>query len=456
MLRTLSLLTTIILSTTLHANNTKKAENQSSPSKQNYQDNYYPQTLNHSDPKDPRKFQQRYFIDSSAASNSNSPVILYIGNEAELGYLLNNSFVPEMAQKLKAHFIALEHRYYGKSQPFQILSVKNLSYLNYDNALQDIAQFQRFMRKEKGLRGKWIVVGQSYGANLAAFYKLKYPEQVVGALASSPALRSVMYWPEYDKHAAEKAGRECVKRYREKILLPIERALHNPNNMKEYKTMFDGNDIESDEEFVYTLSFMSDVMVSFQGSDKLCQSAYAVEPLAAYNKQFTDFMQQTHFRLIDFTDKGIKDLNAASYSQGMGQRQWAYHYCSEFGDLTVSNSDPAVSLISKAVPEDGLSLCRNIFGVQNPPNVEINNQNYYYPLLSKTTSNIMIVNGSEDPVLTLSISDVNGNNVNPNIIIHDIDGGAHHSELYTEKETDSAAIKQARQLEIDTFRKWVS
>ncbi len=59
---------------------------------------------------------------------------------------------------------------------------------------------------------KWIVMVNPMEANLAAFYRQKHPDLGIGAIASSPALRAVVEWPEYDKRAAESAGRECVKK----------------------------------------------------------------------------------------------------------------------------------------------------------------------------------------------------------------------------------------------------
>lgn len=39
----------------------------------------------------------------------------------------------------KANLVALEHRFYGKSQPFTDLKTENLKYLSSEQALSDIA-----------------------------------------------------------------------------------------------------------------------------------------------------------------------------------------------------------------------------------------------------------------------------------------------------------------------------
>ena len=60
-----------------------------------------------------------------------------------------------------------------------------MKYLTIHNALEDAAAFEDFARAKLPLTGKWIAVGGSYPGMLAAFYREKHPELVVGAWASS-------------------------------------------------------------------------------------------------------------------------------------------------------------------------------------------------------------------------------------------------------------------------------
>ena len=45
----------------------------------------------------------------------------------------------------RALMVALEHRYYGPSNPFTDYSTTNLKYLNTEQALGDIATFHAFI-----------------------------------------------------------------------------------------------------------------------------------------------------------------------------------------------------------------------------------------------------------------------------------------------------------------------
>lgn len=112
---------------------------------------------------------------------------------------------------LDAHYIALEHRFYGDSNPTKDLSTANLKFLssqqgistpkerlliltniqcqrkiininkyitirrffNYFLALADAAFFIETMKKE--YTGPWIVFGCSYSGALSAWFRSKYP-----------------------------------------------------------------------------------------------------------------------------------------------------------------------------------------------------------------------------------------------------------------------------------------
>ena len=49
-----------------------------------------------------------------------------------------------LAKKFEAGVVSLEHRYYGKSSPFNSLATENLKYLSSKQALSDLAAFREY------------------------------------------------------------------------------------------------------------------------------------------------------------------------------------------------------------------------------------------------------------------------------------------------------------------------
>lgn len=76
---------------------------------------------------------------------------------------------------------------------FRNLTTENLRFLNVDQALADLAYFIMELKKQPRFENSKIVLyGGSYAANMALWFKQRYPHLVVGGVASSgPILAKV-------------------------------------------------------------------------------------------------------------------------------------------------------------------------------------------------------------------------------------------------------------------------
>lgn len=76
---------------------------------------------------------------------------------------------------------------------FRDLSVKNLVYLNSEQALADLAYFIESMSQQRGLtkETRWVTFGGSYPGSLAAWSRVKYPHLVHAAVSASGPLLAV-------------------------------------------------------------------------------------------------------------------------------------------------------------------------------------------------------------------------------------------------------------------------
>lgn len=143
----------------------------------------------------PPRFLYSYLInDTYATSNSAGPILFYTGNEGDIELFAENTgFLWEIAPQLDALIIFAEHRYYGKSLPFGNASFDkpaHLGYLTSEQALADYADLLDYINpdtpaKSTQRRRPVIAMGGSYGGMLSAWFRMKYPHIVTGAVAAS-------------------------------------------------------------------------------------------------------------------------------------------------------------------------------------------------------------------------------------------------------------------------------
>ncbi|KAJ7571635.1 hypothetical protein O6H91_01G170100 [Diphasiastrum complanatum] len=160
-----------------------------------YETFYFTQLLDHFTFSHPQAtFQQKYLVNKEFwhGAQKAGPIFLYCGNEAEIEYFADISgFLLEIARRFGALLIFAEHRYYGESMPFgnerrAYKNAKSLSYLTTEQALADFATLITDFRKNLSAKASPVIAfGGSYGGMLAAWFRLKYPHIVIGALAAS-------------------------------------------------------------------------------------------------------------------------------------------------------------------------------------------------------------------------------------------------------------------------------
>lgn len=93
---------------------------------------------------------------------------------------------------------------------FSDLSVKNLAYLTSEQALADAAYFVDYLTNKLQLKNsKWIVFGGSYSGSLAAWFRLKYPHLVVGAIATSAPVQALVDFQDYLAVVRDSLGPQC-------------------------------------------------------------------------------------------------------------------------------------------------------------------------------------------------------------------------------------------------------
>lgn len=117
-----------------------------------------------------------------------------------------------------ALIVALEHRFYGASQPTGDLKLESLRYLSSEQALHDLARFVECVvdefelpnTQDKNRAPKFIAFGGSYPGMLAGWLRLKFPHLFLGAVASSAPVQATFAMPGYDFYVGQALSDEVI------------------------------------------------------------------------------------------------------------------------------------------------------------------------------------------------------------------------------------------------------
>ncbi|XP_020607389.1 thymus-specific serine protease-like [Orbicella faveolata] len=312
------------------------------------------QPLDHFEPSQ-KTFEQRYWVNANYwKEKDHGPVFLYIGGEFPMsaGYIDGGNIV-DLAEQYGGLIFGVEHRYYGLSVFEGSLENENLVYLSSQQALADLAEFCVFARKMYNLtdQNKWIAYGGSYPGSLSAWFRLKYPHLVSGAVASSAPVQAKTDFQGYNNVAAasfasprvggsvqcrsniKKAFTTVDQLIAEKNFQKLEEDfsscgdMSHPNDTwvftQHLMTVLDSivqynNQIPGTVNIQHVCQYMTNPsMTPYQGLVLLVQSFLALsKPCVNYN--YTAYMEL-------FENTTQDPTGGALY------RQWIYQTCSQFG-----------------------------------------------------------------------------------------------------------------------------
>ncbi|CAG2113212.1 unnamed protein product, partial [Medioppia subpectinata] len=379
-----------------------------------FEEQWFDQRVDHFNKQDNRTFKQRYYVEDSHYKTG-GPVFLMISGEDEVSsiWLTNATYMGELAQKYGALAVILEHRYYGRSVPTPDLSTQNLKYLTTQLALKDLEQFALYLTKKLSLEGnKWVAFGGSYPGALAAWFREKYPNIAVGAIASSAPVEAIINNPNYLGVVSESLGKECSDNIR-KAHIELENLLKTPEGViKLRKTLnlcqsFDGKNINDNRWLVQGPITNIAMIVQYNNHidrvRKIMNDTSIGTPLERYAR--VQGVNQT----LPCSDMKYDDMisilkNTTIDNKGMA-RQWYYQMCTELGYF--QTSDIPDSIAGHSIPvEFYVKKCADIYGKQiTTQSIQkaVDRTNAYYGGLKPNITNVMFPNGSLDPWHSLGI-----------------------------------------------------
>jgi len=365
--------------------------------------------------------------------------------------------------------IALEHRFYGQSQPFGEITTDNLVYLSSEQALADLAYFIETILQQYGVPDAPVITfGCSYSGALAAWFRMKYPTVTIASVASSAPVQAVLdFWKYNDvvnNSFADLAGEECDARIQE-ATNAVESLLQSTAGIQKLQTLFQTcGPIKTQEDIE---NFMSSLMGNFEGVvqynddnrnpiSKTYDIKYicnmmtnsSVDALTAYVNVNTLMLNIYGESCLDasYADLVAATSNSTPPNDG---KSWTYQTCTEFGYFQTTDSEHQP--FGNQVPLSFYTqLCDDVFGIDpNSIGASINQTNIDYGgsnIPANGPTNIIFVNGDVDPWHSLGVTHQISPFL-PAILIH---GTAHCSNVYPDSPDDLPELIAARE-EIKAF-----
>lgn len=157
-----------------------------------FEQRWFSQRVDHFNKQHDGRFQQRYFVyDKFSRHEENHPLFVFCGAEQgdiELEWQ-HYGFLVELARAEGATVLWLEHRFFGKSVPFQEQEAfesrsGRVGLLSIEQSLADYAEI---IRKHRG-GGPVLTFGGSLSGTIAVLMRIQHPTLVDIAFASSSPL----------------------------------------------------------------------------------------------------------------------------------------------------------------------------------------------------------------------------------------------------------------------------
>jgi hypothetical protein len=442
-------------------------------------------------------FQQRFWYSTEFAKDASSPVLLYMCGEWTCSGDEGRDSVADTAKLLGAAVVVLEHRYYGESVPFSELTLANMKFLTIHNALEDTATFQRYAMANLPLKGKWISVGGSYAGMLAAYYRERHPELVVGAWGSSAPINVQLSFWGYDAIASRALGPICSMHVRQ-VLAALGEAYDKDTLAPIVEAMGYGNyRFPSKVDLLSWVTSWAKDGAQYGKHAKLCAALaqHEANPLDGWigflNPPFAEDLTETAMPIADggTSDADVEDSFVASDATTDGgsptpmpMRQppwpailpghipfmpqapaqtitnfkgseWFYQVCTEVGFLQVFNPDRTESVTSELESEEYWTQ-RCLTDVGQTPNVSLTRDRYYAPIARGDASNILLVNGSLDPWSALSF--VSQASAPPGVTAFVVRNASHCTDLFNLTRESKLGVFEARKLFVNLARTWLA
>ncbi|XP_019486777.1 PREDICTED: thymus-specific serine protease [Hipposideros armiger] len=429
---------------------------------------------------DRRSFLQRYWVNDQHWASRDGPVFLYLGGEGSLGPgSVMRGHPAALAPAWGALVIGLEHRFYGLSVPAGGLDRAQLRFLSSRHALADVVSARLALSRLLNVSSSspWVCFGGSYAGSLAAWARLKFPHLIFAAVASSAPVRAVLDFSAYNEvvsrsltSAAIGGSPEC-RTAASIAFTEVERRLRAGGAAraalrKELGACASLGRSEDRAELLGALQALVGGAVQYDGQAgtplsvrQLCGllqgrgNGSRPTPYRGLRQAVQVVIHRLGQRCLSFSRaETVAQLRVTEPQMpGVGDRQWLYQTCTEFG-FYVTCEDPGCPFSQLPALPSQLELCEQVFGLSASSIAQaVAQTNSYYGGQSPGATQVLFVNGDADPWHVLSVTQALGSSVSALLI----PGASHCMDMAPERSSDSPSLRLGRQSIFQQLQTWL-
>jgi hypothetical protein len=394
-------------------------------------------------------YDQRYWIVDDYWDKTNGPVFLYVCGEAEChGVNPARSYPLLLAQEHKARFVVLEHRYYGYSLP--LTKTKSLPplllYLNTEQALADIEYFIHSMNNDiiaerGGEAPKWLIMGGSYPGALAAFFRTKNPDLVVGAWASSAVVKPILDFSDFDKQmylSAMKSGQSCVDAIREVTAYVDE--MYDNEKLTTVMDIFGVTEAFAFYDLRPFLFYFSDIivaMIQYGRRVELCNTFTSTTDNIERLKDLKALGEK--YNVLDTRGYAPTQIQSLKWEHDSNGRQWFWQTCTQFGWFQTPSE---YKMRSARLDINFWEWYCNV-AFDFPGGLKLADMDVTIAKFPWRGTKILFTNGDEDPWKWASVMEQESDD-RP-VIMMTCDDCGHVTDFKNPSDTDPDSVKEAKE-----------
>ncbi|XP_031127439.1 lysosomal Pro-X carboxypeptidase-like [Ipomoea triloba] len=445
-----------------------------------YDTKYFTQILDHFTftPQSYHTFQQRYLINDTywGGAKNRSPIFVYMGGEADVELFAHNTgFMFDYAPHFNALLLFIEHRFYGKSIPFEgkkeaRSSSNTHGYLSSTQALADYATLIIDLKNNLTATDSPVVVfGGSYGGMLAAWFRLKYPHLSIGALASSAP---ILYFDNITSPYAyndiitqdfRSESEDCYKVIKGswQLIQDTAKQAGGLETLRKYfricKNYIGVDILEQWLNTAYSYTAMTDYPTASNFLNPL--PPYPVKQMCKAiddPRHGSNTLEKLYAAVNIFYNYSgeVSCFDLINPPDPYGLSGWTWQACTEMIMPTDGNRKDSIFPASEWDYNKTAQLCKDIFHIDPRPNwITTEFGGYNIERVLKTFgSNIIFFNGLRDPWSAGGVL----KNISNSLVAIIAKEGAHHVDLRSSTSEDPEWLKDVRREEVEIIGQWIS